>query len=104
MYIQNRKIHRHRKQLYGYQKGEWEGQIRGMRLTDTKNYNKMEGFFLTRWLVEDQIWRGNPKFEDFQISTLSSLSHPAYDERLSFLNSNKMTGELVAERYEMGGL
>ena len=37
MHIQNRKIHRHRKQTCGYKRveGRGEGQIKGMGLTDT---------------------------------------------------------------------
>ena len=40
LYTKQKKTHRHRKQTYGYQRGERgeEGQIRSMGLTDTKYY------------------------------------------------------------------
>ena len=40
LYTKEKQTHRHRKQTYGYQKGEGgrEGQNRGMRLTDTNYY------------------------------------------------------------------
>ena len=40
VYKKQKQTHRHRKQTYGCQggKGEWEGQIRSMELTDTNYY------------------------------------------------------------------
>ena len=37
LYIKQKETHRHRRQIYGYQRGEGKrkGQIRGMGLTDT---------------------------------------------------------------------
>ena len=40
LYTQQKQIHRHRKQTYGYQsrEGGKERQIKSMELTDTKHY------------------------------------------------------------------
>ena len=40
VHTKQKKTHRYRKQTSGYQKreGSWKGQIRGMRLRDTKYY------------------------------------------------------------------
>ena len=34
MYVQNKHIHRHEKQIYGFQRGEKQGQIRNIGLTN----------------------------------------------------------------------
>ena len=38
VYTKQKQTHRHRKQTCGYQRGKWEGQIRGMGLTNTNYY------------------------------------------------------------------
>ena len=40
LYTEQKQTHRHRKQIYGYQRGEGagEGQIKGMGLTETNYY------------------------------------------------------------------